>query len=169
MFVGNPNLTALHLEVNGASHSVQGIVETANAAYTLANSIANGSVFAAGAGYASSALTDGNGNVISSTYVNKGGDSVNGKLILYGSAYTDISNAPFGGAIEVREAGLVYNSQTSPEYAPRIGFHWGNVCASALAMHSDACFYRQQQNGNAYKIIDTACFNLSGTTLTITT
>lgn len=91
-----------------------------------------------------------------------------GKMTLFGSVNASNANAPFNGAIEIREAGLVTTSQSAITYAPKIGFHWGGRVASALALHSDNYFYRVSNNGTAYKIVDKACFSLSGTTLTIT-
>lgn len=91
-----------------------------------------------------------------------------GKMTLFGSINASNANAPFNGAIEIREAGLVTTSQSAITYAPKIGFHWGGRVASALALHSDNYFYRISNGGGSYKIVDAACFSLSGTTLTIT-
>ncbi|AZC59958.1 phage tail protein [Pseudomonas chlororaphis] len=40
----------------------------------------------------------------------------------------------FAGAMEIREAMLVTDTQNSIDYAPRIVFHWGKVTAADLAM-----------------------------------
>jgi hypothetical protein len=41
-----------------------------------------------------------------------------------------------GGALEIREAQEVSNTQTSFDYAPRILFHWAGLIARSLAMNS---------------------------------
>lgn len=43
----------------------------------------------------------------------------------------------WGTPIEIREVGLVGNTQTTNNYAPGIMFHWSNVAASAIKMFSD--------------------------------
>ena len=100
-------------------------------------------------------------------YLPLSGGTVTGKLHLYGSVYSNIENSPFNGAIEVREADSVGNTKNSVEYAPKIGFHWAQRSASALALHPNSYFYRHAQNANYYKIIDSSCFSVSGTKLTI--
>ena len=40
-------------------------------------------------------------------------------------------------ALEIRECGLVANTQSHYEFAPRIAFHWGAVTAGALGMASN--------------------------------
>jgi hypothetical protein len=47
----------------------------------------------------------------------------------------DWSNG-LGGAIEIREAQEVTNTQSGFEYAPRVLFHWGGIIARSLAMNS---------------------------------
>lgn len=65
---------------------------------------------------------------------------------------TDFSGAP----VELREVNLVANTQTSYVYAPSLGFHWGNINAATIAMHSDGAFhfrgspYTGTQYRNAY-------------------
>ncbi|MBC3436752.1 phage tail protein [Pseudomonas sp. BW16M2] len=39
-------------------------------------------------------------------------------------------------ALEIREVGLVHNSNLNWEYAPRLGFHWGGQVAGDLAMNA---------------------------------
>lgn len=56
------------------------------------------------------------------------------------------------GAIEIREAGLVSNTRSSMEYAPMIGFHWGSVYQSRLAMNSSGDMVISKSNGAWGKI-----------------
>ena len=49
------------------------------------------------------------------------------------------SNEPFGG-LEMREAGLVANTQTAATYAPGINFHWGSIAAARIYMASSGAF-----------------------------
>jgi len=49
------------------------------------------------------------------------------------------SNDVFGG-LEMREAGLVANTQTAATYAPGINFHWGSIAAARLYMNSSGDF-----------------------------
>ena len=49
------------------------------------------------------------------------------------------SNDCFGG-LEMREAGLVANTQTAATYAPGINFHWGSVGAARIYMSSSGAF-----------------------------
>ena len=49
------------------------------------------------------------------------------------------SNDCFGG-LEMREAGLVANTQTAATYAPGINFHWGSIAAARIYMASSGAF-----------------------------
>ena len=56
------------------------------------------------------------------------------------------ASSDFGGsAIEIREMQQVGNTKTSREYAPAIGYHWSNVSAGTIAMHSDGHFHFRAQ------------------------
>lgn len=51
--------------------------------------------------------------------------NVEGQATVYGTNTTATDHYSTGG-LQIREQGMVGNTQTSDEYAPRIGFHWGN-------------------------------------------
>lgn len=51
--------------------------------------------------------------------------NVEGQATVYGTNTTATNHYSSGG-LQIREQGMVGNTQTSDEYAPRIGFHWGN-------------------------------------------
>lgn len=51
--------------------------------------------------------------------------NVEGQATVYGTNTTATNHYGSGG-LQIREQGMVGNTQTSDEYAPRIGFHWGN-------------------------------------------
>lgn len=60
---------------------------------------------------------------------------VKGHAVVYGAnASTDYYRT---GGLEVREQGLVDNTQTADIYAPRIGFHWGNRFGKCLIAQSN--------------------------------
>lgn len=46
----------------------------------------------------------------------------------------------YGGAIQIRELGLVTNTQSAWGYSPAITFHWGNRYAKRFGMRSDGQF-----------------------------
>lgn len=46
----------------------------------------------------------------------------------------------YGGAIQIREQGLVTNKQSAWGYSPALTFHWGNRCAKRFGMRSDGQF-----------------------------
>lgn len=46
----------------------------------------------------------------------------------------------YGGAIQIREQGLVTNKQSAWGYSPAITFHWGNRYAKRFGMRSDGQF-----------------------------
>lgn len=67
-----------------------------------------------------------------------GTTSVSGQALVYGAA-VDVSRY-INGALQVREAGLVANTQTGSKFAPRIGFHWGNVSGANIILNSSGSF-----------------------------
>lgn len=68
---------------------------------------------------------------------------VKGHAVVYGAnASTDYYRT---GGLEVREQGLVDNTQTEDIYAPRIGFHWANRFGMCLIA-----------NTNGFKFMDSA-------------
>lgn len=46
----------------------------------------------------------------------------------------------YGGAIQIREQGLVTNKQSAWGYSPALTFHWGNRYAKRFGMRSDGLF-----------------------------
>lgn len=46
----------------------------------------------------------------------------------------------YGGAIQIREQGLVTNKQSAWGYSPALSFHWGNRYAKRFGMRSDGQF-----------------------------
>lgn len=66
-------------------------------------------------------------------YLPLGGGTTTGKVTMYSS---DITGTYGTRAIELREVGLVTTAQTGSAYAPSIGFHWGGVNQTQIAMLS---------------------------------
>lgn len=62
--------------------------------------------------------------------------NVEGQATVYGTNTTATSHYSSGG-LQIREQGMVGNTQTSDEYAPRIGFHWGNRFGKCLIAWSN--------------------------------
>lgn len=74
-------------------------------------------------------------------------DDVSGQALVHG-AYQSAPNQRYNsGGLQVRENGLVGNSQTDIGYAPTIGFHWMNKAAGMLAMDSTGIFHLFRQDG----------------------
>lgn len=46
----------------------------------------------------------------------------------------------YGGAIQIREQGLVTTNQSAWGYSPALTFHWGNRCVKRFGMRSDGQF-----------------------------
>jgi hypothetical protein len=75
---------------------------------------------------------------------------VKGHAVVYGAnASTDYYRT---GGLEVREQGLVVNTQTADIYAPRIGFHWANRFGMCLIANTNG-FKFMNNNLNAYENI----------------
>ena len=87
-------------------------------------------------------------------YVN--GTLFSGTHTVYGRADSNTapSNFYYNGALEIRESNLVTSSQSSFNYAPRIGFHWGGRIAASLSFNSDGIFYFRKQDGSSRATID---------------
>lgn len=88
-----------------------------------------------------------------------------GQATVYGTYQSDASIRYSNSALEIREAGLVTNTQEDIGYAPTIGFHWSNRVGATLALHKDAVFYFRRQNGTDRATIDA---NLRGNAATAT-
>lgn len=72
---------------------------------------------------------------------------VKGHAVVYGAnASTDYYRT---GGLEVREQGLVDNTQTADIYAPRIGFHWANRFGMCLIANTNG-FKFMDNNLDAY-------------------
>lgn len=83
-----------------------------------------------------------------------GTSNVEGQVDCYGS-YTATANQRYNYcALEIRENGLVGNTQSDIGYAPSIGFHWGSRIAATLNFHSDGIFYFRKQDGVTRATID---------------
>lgn len=54
--------------------------------------------------------------------------------------WTSWGTDTYGGAIQIREQGLVTNSQSAWGYSPALTFHWGNRYAKRFGMRSDGQF-----------------------------
>jgi hypothetical protein len=77
-------------------------------------------------------LTSGNINSVTGGYIPLSGSaSSSGNKVFYS---TDTSGDYDTAAIEIREVGLVTNTQSADEYAPSISFHWGAINAKKLFM-----------------------------------
>ena len=75
---------------------------------------------------------------------------VKGHAVVYGAnASTDYYRT---GGLEVREQGLVDNTQTADIYAPRIGFHWANRFGLCLIANTNG-FKFMDNDLNAYASI----------------
>lgn len=75
---------------------------------------------------------------------------VKGHAVVYGAnASTDYYRT---GGLEVREQGLVDNTQTADIYAPRIGFHWANRFGMCLIANTNG-FKFMDNNLDAYENI----------------
>ena len=87
-------------------------------------------------------------------YIN--GTLFSGTHTVYGRAdsKTAPSNFYYNGALEIRESNLVTSSQSSFNYAPRIGFHWGGRIAASLSFHNNGIFYFRKQDGSSRATID---------------
>ena len=87
-------------------------------------------------------------------YVN--GTLFSGTHTVYGRADSNTapSNFYYNGALEIRESNLVTSSQSSFNYAPRIGFHWGGRIAASLSFNSNGIFYFRKQDGSSRATID---------------
>ena len=57
-------------------------------------------------------------------------------------------------AIEIRENNEVADGQSSIDYAPKLGFHWGNRCAGFIALNSSNWFDFKNQENNGWKGIN---------------
>lgn len=81
--------------------------------------------------------------------------SPNGGINRFISYCNSVGSDYFNTSIEVREKNQVLNTQTGHTYSPSIGFHWGNVAAATIAMHSDGNFYFRAQGytGSQYRSI----------------
>lgn len=94
-----------------------------------------------------------------------GTGNVAGKPLVYGTYTSTAANRFCNSGIEVRENGLVGNTQSDIGYAPSIGFHWSGKIAASLLFHSDGNFYLRKQNGTTRATLDA---NLNGNAATAT-
>jgi hypothetical protein len=77
-------------------------------------------------------LTDANIGSVTGGYAKlSGGNMLSGNNEFYS---TNTSGSYDTAAIEIREVGLVTNTQSADEYAPSIGFHWGGLYGNKLFM-----------------------------------
>lgn len=94
-----------------------------------------------------------------------GSGDVSGQALVHGAYQSAPSQRYSSGGLQIRENGLVGNSQTDIGYAPAIGFHWLNKAAASLLFHLDGKFHFLKQNG-----VDVATIvaNLEGNATTAT-
>lgn len=79
--------------------------------------------------------------------------------------YNDNASGRFStSALEIRENGVVGNTQTDIAYAPSIGFHWSSICGGTLALGSDTKFYFLNQFGEMATLITKLEGNASSAT-----
>lgn len=52
------------------------------------------------------------------------------------------------GGIEIRENGLVGNTQITAGYAPTLGFNWSGIAAASLSLYTDGAMYLYNNTGN---------------------
>lgn len=78
--------------------------------------------------------------------------NVEGQAYVYGTNGSSASNYYMEGGLQIREQGLVTNTQTSDAYAPRIGFHWGNRFGSCLIANTNG-FKFMNNDLTAYKSV----------------
>ena len=96
------------------------------------------------------------GNIDSQTVANAtnmlplAGGTVNGRVSMY---VGDSSGTFSTRSIELREVGLVTNTQSSPNYAPSIGFHWGGLAQTQIALLSNGVLTIRNDAGNGNEII----------------
>lgn len=60
------------------------------------------------------------------------------------------ANAFGGSAIEIRETNLVGNTQSSMEYAPKLGFHWSGRAAGFLGLNQSSQFELKAMDNSGY-------------------
>jgi hypothetical protein len=77
----------------------------------------------------------------------------------------------FSNAFQIREAGLLSNTNTSDAYRPRLGFHWGSVVASSISLRTDGAFSFDDNPGTGLTSIYAANVyaNLVGSATTLST
>lgn len=122
------------------------------------NQLANGAGYITASGSCNYATSAGSSNKLATTrYIfNRpfdGTGNVEGQGLFYGS-YTNPSNRYAYSGLQIRENGLVLNSQTDIGYAPSIGFHWGNSNGGTLSMCTDGIFYFRKIDGTSRATID---------------
>lgn len=77
-----------------------------------------------------------------------------GKATFYGQYKENAGVRYNNGGLEIRENGLVTNTQSDIGYAPSIGFHWGGRIAASLLFHSDGNFYFKKGDGVTRATVD---------------
>jgi hypothetical protein len=78
------------------------------------------------------------------------GGTTSGTVQMY---VNDTSGSYSTRAIELREVGLVTTSQTSANYAPSIGFHWGGFAQTQIALLSNGNLVIRTDGNNGNAII----------------
>lgn len=81
-----------------------------------------------------------------------GTNNIVGQACVYGTNGSSASDYYIEGGIQIREQGLVTNTQTADAYAPRIGFHWGNRFGKCLIANTTG-FKFMNNNLGAYEDI----------------
>lgn len=78
-----------------------------------------------------------------------GAADVSGQALVYGTG-ADTSRYINGG-LQVRESGLVENTQSDNRYSPRIGFHWAGRQGSNIIINSAGNFLFTDANDDDYR------------------
>lgn len=76
--------------------------------------------------------------------------NIGGQALVYGKA-VDTHQYSYG-ALQIREADLIGNTQTTDKYAPRVSFHWANRTGANLYMTSSGSF--KVTTGNDERLTD---------------
>lgn len=94
-----------------------------------------------------------------------GSANIAGQPLVYGW-YTSAANSRYSSSgIQIRENGLVGNTQTDAGYAPSIGFHWSGKVGGSMYYFTDQNFYFKKQDGTTRASLDA---NLIGNASTAT-
>lgn len=98
-----------------------------------------------------------------------GTSNVAGQGLFYGSYNSTVHDRYRTSGLQIRENGLVTNSQSDIAYAPSIGFHWASRIAATMLFHSDGNFYLRKQDGVTRASLDANIIGNAATATKLTT